>query len=101
MESMFPDLFDATNQANNLAGAIKGVTEETAGLIAGQMNAIRMNQAHVLALMDEQLAYQMEIAENTRHNRKLNQLDLLPQILNELRKGSSSASTSSRAAGGE
>lgn len=43
----------------------------------------------------------MEIAENTRHNRKLNQLDLLPQILNELRKGSSSASTSSRAAGGE
>lgn len=98
MESMFPDLFDATNEANSLSGAIKGVTEETAGLIAGQMNAIRINQAHVLALMDEQLTYQMEIAANTRYNRKL---DLLPQILNELRKGSSSASTSSRAAGGE
>lgn len=98
MESMFPDLFDATNQANNLAGAIKGVTEETAGLIAGQMNAIRINQAHVLALMDEQLSYQMEIAANTRYNRKL---DLLPQILNELRKGSSSASASIRAAGGQ
>lgn len=98
MESMFPDLFDAVNSANSLSGAIKGVSEETAGLIAGQMNAIRINQAHALALMDEQLSYQMEIAHNTRHNRKL---DFLPEILNELRKGSNSASTTSRANGGQ
>ena len=77
---------------------VKGVSEETAGLIAGQMNAIRINQAHALALMDEQLAYQMEIAHNTRHNRKL---DLLYDILTELRRSSGSASTTSRAAGGQ
>lgn len=99
MLATFPDLFDALSGTNNsLSGAIKGVTEETAGLIAGQMNAIRINQAHALALMDEQLANLSEIASNTRYNRKL---DLLPQILNELRKGSSNPSTTTRANGGQ
>lgn len=90
--------FEATNEANSLSGAIKGVSEETAGLIAGQMNAIRINQAHALALMDEQLTYQMEIAANTRYNRKL---DLLVDIKNILQSGKSSASNTIRANGGE
>lgn len=93
--SMFPDIFDGLESMDSLSGAIKGVSEETAGLIAGQMNAIRINQAHALALMDEQLAYQMEIAHNTK---------ALHAILNELRKKSplgGSASSSIRANGGE
>ncbi len=32
-----------TNQSS-LSGAVKGVSEETASLVAGQMNAIRINQ---------------------------------------------------------
>lgn len=94
MESMFPELFDATNQANNLAGAIKGVSEETAGLIAGQMNAIRINQAHALALMDEQLANLSEIASNTRYNR------LLVDIKNLLQGGKNNSVNENRANGG-
>ena len=39
-----------TNSANSMTGAIKGVSEETASLIAGQMNAIRINQAEVLTI---------------------------------------------------
>lgn len=79
---------------NSLSGAIKGVTEQTAGLIAGQMNAIRMNQAQALMLMDDQLAHLSEIASNTRYNK------LLVDIKNLLQSSSSNSSNSNRAAGG-
>lgn len=82
------------DDTNSLSGAIKGVTEETAGLIAGQMNAIRMNQAHALSLMDDQLAHLSEIASNTRYNR------LLVDIKNILQSNSSNSSNQLRANGG-
>lgn len=89
------DLSDALpDDTNSLSGAIKGVTEETAGLIAGQMNAIRINQAHALALMDEQLANLSEIASNTRYNR------LLVDIKNLLQSSKSNSVNENRAAGG-
>lgn len=89
------DLSDALpDDTNSLSGAIKGVTEQTAGLIAGQMNAIRMNQAQALMLMDDQLAHLSEIANNTRYNK------LLVDIKNLLQSSSSNSSNSNRAAGG-
>lgn len=98
MEALFPDLFDTADKVNSLSGSIKGVTEETAGLLAGQMNAIRMNQAHALTLMDNQLSELSEIASNTRYNKKL---DLLVDIKNILQSGKSNSTNASRAAGGE
>lgn len=85
---------NTTGTNDTLSGSIKGVTEETAGLIAGQMNAIRINQAHALALMDEQLANLSEIASNTRYNR------LLVDIKNILQSGSSNSTNTNRANGG-
>jgi len=51
------DIFKPTTDGaqDQLAAAIKGVTEETANLIAGQMNAIRINQAQSLVIVREQL----------------------------------------------
>lgn len=51
------DVFKPTTDGaqDQLAAAIKGVTEETANLIAGQMNAIRINQAQSLVIVREQL----------------------------------------------
>lgn len=97
LQRLFPDLFDAANATNSLSGAIKGVSEQTAGLIAGQMNAIRMNQAHALSLMDESLVHMQEIAANTRFNRHL---ALLADIKQILQSSSSNSSNSNRAAGG-
>lgn len=79
---------------NSLSGAVKGVTEQTAGLIAGQMNAIRMNQAQALMLMDDQLSHLTEIASNTRYNR------LLLDIKNILQSNSSNTANQYRANGG-
>ncbi|MFA6973992.1 MAG: tape measure protein [Parcubacteria group bacterium] len=50
------DIFNPLGGAQDqLSAAIKGVTEETANLIAGQMNAIRINQAQSLVIVREQL----------------------------------------------
>ena len=47
--SAYSDIFGGLDaNANSLEGAIKGVSEETASLIAGQMNAIRIVQAQML-----------------------------------------------------
>ncbi|MDP3452055.1 MAG: hypothetical protein Q8R90_03780, partial [Bacteroidales bacterium] len=66
IERVFPDINDANN--TTLSGNIKGITEPTAGILAGQMNAIRMNQAHALTLMDNQLLELSKIEYNTRNN---------------------------------
>ena len=54
LTSAMPGLFgaeDAAGKESGLAGAIKGVTEETAGLIAGQMGAIRINAVESLGVV--------------------------------------------------
>lgn len=63
--------FSAGTADTSLSGAIKGVSEETASIIAGQMNAIRINQAESLRLMNESARYWAEIAANTSYNRYL------------------------------
>jgi hypothetical protein len=59
----------------SLTGAIKGITEETAGVLAGQVNAMRINQVEGVLLMRQQLAHLAEIAINTRYNRYLASID--------------------------
>jgi hypothetical protein len=42
----FSVLFDVGDKLNNsLASQVKGITEATASIVAGQMNAIRINQS--------------------------------------------------------
>lgn len=60
--------FSANGQlakANTLTGDIKGVTEETASIIGGQMNAIRMNQAESMEMIRGQLFHLANISSNT------------------------------------
>lgn len=67
-------LFSEGPTASNLEGAIKGVTEETAGIIAGQMNAIRIlqgesikNQQSAFSILQQQLQQLILIEFNTRY----------------------------------
>lgn len=52
---------------STLKGAVKGITEKTAGLIEGQMNAIRINQMKATELMREQLQHLSAIERNTKY----------------------------------
>lgn len=94
MDAMFGDLFSGLfddSSFNSLSGAIKGVTEETAGLVAGQMNAIRMNQAHSLNLMNSQLLELSQIAHNTSYNHNLQFLREIRDLIGSQQQGSISS----------
>lgn len=49
-----------------LTGAVRSLSEETGGVIAGKANAIVINQSEQMVIMRNQLVYQAEIAANTR-----------------------------------
>lgn len=72
------DIFKGTGskatQGTALSGAIKGVTEETASVLAGQINAIRIGQASVNATMNQQLLALNRIDVNTARLEKTNDL---------------------------
>lgn len=59
---------------NSLSGAIKGVSEETASIISGQMNAIRINQMESIDVLRNQLLALNRIQENTSYNKFLTYL---------------------------
>ena len=61
------DLSGAENDPNSLSGAIKGMSQDTAELLAGQLNAMRMNQFEHLTVARNALVYQAETARNTDH----------------------------------
>lgn len=65
---------DSIKNADKLSSAIKGVSEQTAGIIAGQMNAIRMNQATAVQLMNRKLAVLNQIELNTRFTKLIFEL---------------------------
>ena len=50
---------------SSLTGAVKGVTEETASMVAGQMNAIRINQMEATNMLRQQLFHLSNIDRNT------------------------------------
>lgn len=64
---------DAKNE-DKLASAVKGINQQTAGLIAGYMNAIRMNQAQSLIIMNKKLESLMKIENNTFINSRFTRL---------------------------
>ncbi|HRY32114.1 MAG TPA: tape measure protein [Bacteroidales bacterium] len=53
--------------AATVQGAIKGVTEETASVLAGQINAMRFNQADILGVTRSSLSELQRIQANTFH----------------------------------
>lgn len=76
-----------------LSGAIKGITEETASLIAGQFYAMRetnqrqyMTGLQQLDAINQSVTHLAEIASNTRHNQKLVSIDRRLEDMNNYLK---------------
>lgn len=69
------DMSGLNSNATSLTGAIKGVTEETASVVAGQLNAIRMSQAESADILRRQLLHLSEIASNTKYCKHLESID--------------------------
>lgn len=63
------------DNAGTLTGGIQGVSEETASVVGGQMNAMRINQILAMDLMRSQLMHLSEISANTKYNRYLESID--------------------------
>lgn len=84
----------ADRDINGISGAIRGITEESAGIIAGQLMGVRVDikqimitHARAIETADLALAYHAEIAANTRHNVKLNDIDSRLEEMNRYLKG--------------
>lgn len=71
---------DLAENDKTLTGAVKGVTEETASIVAGQLNAVRMHQVDTNAILRNQLLALNQIAHNTSYNKRLD------DIYREMRK---------------
>lgn len=63
---VYEDLFDElnANDPSTLSGAIKGASQESIDLLAGQTNAVRMNQATSIDLLRQQLTRLSNIDTN-------------------------------------
>ena len=85
-EKLFGDmgLYDTDE---SLTGAVKGVSEETANILAGQMNAIRINQLDMSAIMRQQLQQLNQIAVNTAYNKYLSRIERIITILEQNQSG--------------
>lgn len=70
INKQFPELMDSTSKQDPLAGAVRVMSEETGGVIAGRLNAFTINQTDQTAVMRRALEYQAEIAANTRISAK-------------------------------
>lgn len=71
---MYSDIFKeivVPDADTSLTGAVKGVSEETASMLGGQVNAMRMNQVESIQILRQQLAALNAIAANTGYNRFL------------------------------
>jgi hypothetical protein len=77
---LFKNLTDGVGDTS-LTGGIKGVSEETASVVAGQMNAIRINQAESLTVLRNQLMVLNQIAANTSYNFHLEKLTQIVDLL--------------------
>lgn len=78
---LFKDLTDEEDADTSLTGAVKGVSEETASLVAGQMNAVRINQLECKDILRQQLLVLNTIAANTAFNKHLAKIDQIITIL--------------------
>jgi len=64
-----------------LSGAIKGITEEIAGVLAGQVNAMRIQKVEQTETLRQQLAALHTIAANTGYNKHLASIDRKLDVL--------------------
>lgn len=65
----------AGSDVNSWTGAIKGASEESVKFAAGQLNAMRMNQAEANDLLRQQLMHLSVIARNSDYNKHLKSID--------------------------
>ncbi|GAB3973847.1 hypothetical protein GCM10028806_28570 [Spirosoma terrae] len=72
---------DKQTNPNSVQGAIKGVSEETASILAGQINAIRITQADTNGLVRQQLIHLSIIASNSAYMRHLESIDAKLDVL--------------------
>lgn len=79
-EEIFKDMgLDDTDES--LTGAVKGVSEETANVVAGQMNAIRINQLDANEVLRQSLQALNTIAINTAYNKYLSRIERIITIM--------------------
>lgn len=88
-EDLFKDITDDADTDSSLTGSVKGVSEETASKVEGQMNAIRINQMEATELLRQQLAMLSTIARNTAYNVHLAKLDRIVSLLESSEGGAS------------
>lgn len=80
--NIYKDLFDSSDDSDtSLSGAVKGVSEETANILAGQMNAIRINQVEASETLRASLLQLNTIAMNTEYCRHLAKIDRVITLL--------------------
>lgn len=85
-EEIFKDMgLDDTDES--LTGAVKGVSEETANILAGQMNAIRTNQLDANEVLRQSLQALNTIAINTSYNKYLSRIERIITILEQNQSG--------------
>ena len=79
-EEIFKDMgLDDTDES--LTGAAKGISEESANILAGQMNAIRINQLDTNEVLRQSLQALNTIAINTAYNKYLSRIERIITIL--------------------
>lgn len=70
-----------------LSGAIQNVSEETASIISGQLNAIRIHQIESVDVMRNQLMELSKISSNTAYNSNLVRLNEILFVLKQIQSG--------------
>lgn len=60
------DQTDEEEESDPLTGAVTSMSEETGGVIAGRLNAFVINQSDQIAIMKQNIIYQIQIAQNTK-----------------------------------
>ena len=79
-EEIFKDMgLDDTDES--LTGAAKGISEESANILAGQMNAIRINQLDTNEVLRQSLQALNTIAINTAYNKYLPRIERIITIM--------------------
>lgn len=80
-EGLFKNLKDEIEPDTTLQGGIQGVSEETASIVAGQMNAMRINQIESINILRQQLIALNKVALNTSYNIHLAKLSQIVDLL--------------------